>query len=160
MTVDPPPTTDPVALVDHTLWGLTSDADDPFGDRPADPSCEASGRRVEGDAFEVNTLLCPYLTATQPLKQAIPAGHEVELVIWHLVLVADMPAEAHVEVRIGEHVLFDKSIPIPNREAVYQKIWTAPEAIAEGTPMYFHLHNHGYNDWKLGRVLARPPDDG
>ena len=50
---------------------------------------------------------------TQVTKQDILAGDEIEFSFWHLVLVAEMPAEAHVVIRLGEYFEFEKTIDIP-----------------------------------------------
>ena len=142
-------------LLDPARWVAAPAEADPIEDRPAEVTCPAGGFGAEATVFEVETQICSYLTATQPLPAALPAGARLESVVWHLALVADPPAEAHVALRVGPHTLFDARIPTPTPEAVYPVAWTIPEDLPAGTPVYFHLHNHGYNSYRLGPVEAK-----
>lgn len=145
----------PGPILDPAAWTETSATEDPFTDRYADPNCAAGGYGVEGTIFEVETELCAYITATQPLPVDLPAGVQVETLVWHLALFATEPAEGHVALRIGEHTVFDQHMAIPGPEQVYPIAWTVPEDIPMGTQVYLHIHNHGYNSWRLGPTEVR-----
>ena len=154
---------DPAALPDGPIldpmaWRPAIAAEDPFEDRYADPGCSAGGYGVEGTIFEVETDLCAYLTATQPLPVDLPAGVTVETLVWHLALFATEPAQGHVALRIGEHMVFDQRVDIPGPEQVYPVTWTTPQDLPAGTQVYLHVHNHGYNSWRLGPTeVSAPP---
>lgn len=51
--------------------------------------------------------------------------------------------------RIGETDLFDEHVPIPSESGMIAPTVVAPKAYPRGTPVYFHLHNHGQNTWNL-----------
>lgn len=144
------------ALFDPTRWAEASAAEDPFEDRPAAVDCGPGGFGLEAGVLEVETEICGYLTAAQPLPADLPAGAVVTSVVWHLQLVSDPPATGHVALQIGEHRLFEAHPAIPGPEMVYPVEWTVPEDLPAGTPAYFHVHNHGYNSWRLGPVEAKP----
>jgi hypothetical protein len=146
----------PFLLFAASAWAPVEASEDPFADRPADARCGPGGTKVEGDAFEVETDLCPYLTATQTTAAALRAGDRVELVVWHLVLTASVAAEAHVAVRIGDALPFERRVPIPSREEIYAEVWTLDAPLPAGSRAWFHLHNHGSNNWNLGRVRVVP----
>ena len=127
------------------------------------PYCKPGGFLVEGDALEVNTLICNYLTARQPSRVDIRAGDTVNIVAWHLVLVDDVgtsSSSAHIAVRVADETVWQRTVAIPSREAVYESDWIPDRDIPAGTDIYFHIHNHGFNSWKLGRLMVTPTGDG
>jgi hypothetical protein len=151
-----PPIPLPVGpLFDPLLWEAVDAAQDPFTDRPAEVTCPPGGYGAEASVFEVETRICSYVTVTQPLPAALPAGARLESVVWHLALISDAPAEAHVVLRVGTWDAFEARIPVPTPEAVYPVDWRIPEDVPAGTPVYFHVHNHGYNSYRLGPVEAK-----
>ena len=154
-----PPAVPTEPLVDPALWLPTTADNDPFDDRPDDPACSAGAYGVESGVFEVETSYCDYLTATQPLKVALEAGVQISTLVWHLALINETPAEGHVALQIGQHLVFEARPPIPGPERAYPVLWSLPEALPAGTPAYFHVHNHGYNSWRLGPVEAKAPTD-
>ena len=149
---------DSTPLVEASLWEPLGQGADPFGDRPAiDPVCPSGGVKVEdggtGDPLlEVDTGICEYVTLAQPSLARVRAGEEVEVVLWHLDLFAAEPAEAHVVIRLGEHTVWEERISVPARANFFSPRWMAPTEVPQGTPVLFHLHNHGVNNWKLLRI--------
>jgi hypothetical protein len=81
----------------------------------------------------------------------------VHVVAWHLPLFSpDGDAEGHLEVRAGEQVLLDYRTPIPAEERALSEYVQTPEDIEAGTPIWFHVHNHGDNAWRLLEVSGGP----
>lgn len=150
--------TGPLAIVDHLAWQVSEAGTDPFGDRPEDPACDPKGAREELGTFEVETGLCTYLTASQPSLEAIAPGDTLDIEIWHLQLASLEPAEAHVAVRIGAHIVFDERVPIPGPANNLSRSITADFGADAGTPVFIHLHNHGYNSWKFGAMRVHRPN--
>lgn len=144
--------TAPAALLDNSAWREVDAAEDPFDDRPASVLCGAGGFGAEADTFEVETERCHYLTAVQPTLAAVEVGDVVSIPVWHLDLWAEAPAEGHVALMIGDDVVVDLAVPIPAEAAAYTIEHTVTKAAPAGTPVYFHVHNHGYNSWRLGPV--------
>ena len=148
-----------VSLIDHLAWELVSDRDDPFWDVVSEPVvCPEAAYGVEGseDAsfYEVETADCNYHTVSQPSLVAIEPGDSVKATLWHLPLAALEPAQAKLFVAIGAETVLDENIEIPASEEVY-----APEIIADfsapaGTPIVFHVHNHGVNSWRFHRFTV------
>lgn len=144
-----------VALVDAESWAPLAEADDPYQDWEEGYSCSALGYGVEDSYFEVDTGLCEYATFSQPLLHDVAEGDDIELVFWYLDLWSeDELAEAHILIAIGESSLVDERIPIPSDADVRPVTLPAPRAMEAGEPVYFHLHNHGYNSWSLGSIEA------
>lgn len=142
-------------LFDPGGWTAVSADADPFGDRPAEVACHVGGYGPEGLVFEVETDICGYVTATQALAAPIPAGAHLTSVVWHLALTNEAPATGHIALRVGEHLVFEARPQIPGPEAFYTIDWAVPEDLPAGTPAYFHVHNHGYNSYRLGPVEAK-----
>ncbi len=149
-----------VDLVDAEEWQLVEEADDPFEDRPDGFRClEASYRAQDlgGErVFDVETDTCEYITVTQPSLADVLAGDFLKARVFHFDLRAPSPAEAHVAIGIGSDVPVDVRVPIPSEGALIGPVWQAPRDIAAGTPVYFHLHNHGTNSWAMVELSSGP----
>lgn len=141
-------------MVRTDAWILTDAGDDPFPDRPDTVDCSELGLQVEGAAFEVSTVDCPYATLRQPLLVDVPAGTEIEIVLWHLDLWAEEAAMGHIAVGHDDGVLYEAQVEIPAGAEVYPITASAEWDMVAGEWMYFHVHNHGYNSWSLGSVEA------
>lgn len=72
--------------------------------------------------------------------------------LWHFELSADEPAEAHAALLVDGMPFFEERIPIPQVGGLISRQVRAARAIPAGTPIYFHLHNHGANSWSLVEV--------
>lgn len=152
-----------VALVDHERWVITAAHEDPFDDRPAEATCdpEAVQPNVLGleAVLDIETWRCGYVTVVQPSLHEIRAGDRIRVRLWHYTLTAQEPAEAHAAVRIGALLPFDVRIPIPTSGGLLLEDWIAPEDAPAGTPIYFHLHNHGANSFDLIEVSGGGEDE-
>jgi hypothetical protein len=144
------------SLIEHERFQLMDDAGDPFADRPAEPvTCQewaylaeySAGERV----FALDTDGCAYATFMQPALVDVREGDFLHTRVWHFKLVAFDPAEAHVSVTLGTPDFgLDERIAIPSVEgALLAKTWQAPRDYPAGTPVYFHVHNHGNNEYQI-----------
>jgi hypothetical protein len=167
-----------VSLIDHgteAMPGWTqieAEADDPIAlHRPAMVDCDATGWAIEFDGFEVETLSCNYMAATQSTLVDLCAGDVVEFDFQHFNLVAAQKVEFHAAVFVGDQALLDHTVSVepevdfcgdspgcvPANKFV-ERIEIAQDLPA-GTPVYLHVHNHGFNTFKLLRVdLVLPPE--
>lgn len=97
--------------------------------------------------------LCNWLTLEQPSLRDIRAGDEVEIRMRHSSLTAPVPnGEAHMVFAIGDEVALDYNVLIPSDFAFPSEVWTAPRDFPAGTPVYFHVDNHGSNEYMLIEV--------
>ena len=64
--------------------------------------------------------------------------------------------ETHFNVTVVA-AAFDLEIEIPKAYDIVQVSWTPPRAIPAGSPVVMHLHNHGYNNWRVVSLEAGPP---
>lgn len=154
---------DAIWLIDHALWTQLDAADDPFDDRPADaqPCPSPGGFDIVSGSFEVDTDFCLYMTAAQPSLVDLSPGWVIEAVLWHLDLLPPEKdpeaAEAHMVVRIGDFIVWEGVIPIPNKSAFIEHQIVLDQPLPQGTPVYFHVHNHGPNSYRPLRLTAEPP---
>ncbi len=150
-------------LIDHHKWVAVESTEDPFpSHRPEEIVCPDYAYKVEGEGdaelFEVETDLCNYVTLVQNSIRSGQAGDEIEIVLWHLNLIAAEAAEAHVALQLGSELLWEQNIAIPGPEAMYTPVVSLAKDWPAGTPVYLHLHNHGANSWRfLTLALAQNP---
>lgn len=147
-------------LVDVSELALAEE--DPFADGPPDAACDEAGFAYEGAVFEVDTTLCRYATFTAPSLADVRAGERVRLIAWHLPLTAPADSQAHLALRLGELTLWEEHIAIPSDERFYREVAVLDEDVPAGAPLYFHVHNHGDNSYRLLEVVreAAAMDEG
>jgi hypothetical protein len=152
--------TGPPPLIDHTEWTAANAEEDPFGDRPASVDCKAGlGWTIEtlelNHTLTVDTNECNYLTAMHPLGRDLAAGTPLEVRLWHFELQGS--GESHVAVRVGEELILDKRIPIPSQSQLVDETIPLAADRPAGTPVYFHVHNHGNNTYNFIGITAPGP---
>ncbi|MFT4615085.1 MAG: hypothetical protein ACI9NT_002237, partial [Bacteroidia bacterium] len=144
------PTGGTTALIDVAQWRIASAEEDSLAQhRPAVVDCPENSWYEEDGALEVETGYCNYLALIQPSKAAVRKGDLVRLVLWHGQLRFEEPAEAHVAVTLGDKILWEDQIEIPNAGGIYEIVVPSTVSIAAGEAVEYHLHNHGYNTWTL-----------
>lgn len=137
------------SLVVPQAWQPTVAAEDPFAqERPSQVEC-ALGWAVETGAFEVDTELCRYGAFSQPSRTRIHAGDTIELVMIHDALYAPQPATAHLAIALDDAIVWETELPIPSEPGLLRPSWTATADVARGTPVHYHVHNHGTNNYRL-----------
>lgn len=142
-----------VALVDPMAWAQVPEPLDPLAaHRPAEVQCSIGGWLFEPQGFEVNTLQCNYAMFSAPSQAAVLAGSRVVATLYHFDLVAAEPATAHVALLLGETLLWETEVEIPGKANAFNIDVVVDTTIPAGTPVYFHLHNHGQNTWTLGAI--------
>jgi len=143
-------------LVAPEAWSMLDASMDPFaGHRPAEVTCDPDALDVDLGLFEVDTGLCDYLSAGQPSLTTVRAGEVIEVLMYHGSLTWWEGATAHVAVSIDGVVLWEETIGIPAASEVYIAEVPSPVAVSPGTPIVFHLHNHGSNTWNIGHIKVR-----
>jgi len=76
-------------------------------------------------------------------------------------LTAPVPGVARIGFVIGDEQVLDYSVAIPS-EPVFPKApaWTAAKDYPAGTPLLFHVDNHGQNEYMLieASILPSPSE--
>lgn len=140
-------------LVFPELWIADPDAD-PFADhRPTEVRCEF-GFYSEFGVFEIDTGRCNYGVFSQPVAVDVPEGTTLELALVHDDLVSETPAVAHIALALPDVVVWEAEVEIPAAFGILDSSDVPLPAIPKGTPMTLHLHNHGFNAYRLVVVRA------
>ncbi len=158
---DPSPEERGASLVDATRWEEASSDADPFADlRPAGVDCNPFGygpEDLDGEqAFFVSTELCNYLTAVQPALVSIAVGDEVSVRVHHYELESDEPAQGQVIIALDGKQVWAETVEIPADRGWLEASWNAEGVVPKGTPVQFHVHNHGANEWALVSLTVNP----
>ncbi len=145
-------------VIDHEAWQAVGAADDPFADhRPPEDEleCGLAGWLIESGTLEVDTNQCNYVTLTQPALVDMTPDTPMRLELRYFDLIAPAPATAHVALQVGDAIVWERELTIPGPAMVLQEDeLTAGVDAPAGTPVYFHLHNHGQNTYTLDEVEA------
>jgi len=96
--------------------------------------------------------LCNWLTLEQPSLRAIVAGDQVEVRARHAKLNAPVPGDARMSFVIGDEIALDYTVLIPSDFKHASNVWTASKDYPVGTPLLFHVENHGSNEYMLIEV--------
>jgi hypothetical protein len=57
---------------------------------------------------------------------------------------------------LGGDVAWQARVPIPSGSGLLSPEWLASRELPAGTPVHFHLHNHGANSWSLIELSVGP----
>lgn len=138
------------SLVSHASWRLVTPEEDPYWlDDDARIPCELQDLEVGDDSIEVNTRYCNHATLTQPSLRAIRVHDSVHQELWWQPLVSETAAQARLRLRIGDAELLRDDLPIPGPADVRHHHSTFAMEVPAGTPIYFHVSNHGINSYTL-----------
>jgi hypothetical protein len=138
------------SLVDVDAWTPQDPARDSLAEhRPAQLQCPANSWYNEDGALEVETGYCNYLSLTQPSLAEVRPGDTLHLVLWHADLAFEQPASAHVAVTVAGELIWEAEVAIPADADIYDVRIPASFDAPRGSPVEFHLHNHGYNSWTV-----------
>lgn len=153
-----------LTLIDNNVWEQIEDPDaDPLADhRPDEIDCGPLGWEIEVDGFEVETISCNYMGASQPTLVDLCAGDTIEFDFQHFNLISSDAAQAHVVIAVGDQTLLDYTVDIDPELGVEAKKWVEEVEVTQdmpaGTPVYLHVHNHGFNTYKILTLdLLLPP---
>lgn len=142
-----------MALALPMLWmPVAADADPLAMHRPDAVTCALGAWLLEPEGLEVNTQTCNYASFGQPSKVEVVPGARIVGSLYHFDLFAAEPATAHVALLVGEDLVWEQEIAIPGKANAFTIDVPASFAAPAGTPVNFHLHNHGQNTWTLGAL--------
>lgn len=155
--VRPEESRSPDSLVAHDRWQLLSPSQDPFWQDGADSiPCEVQDLEFNSDGVEVNTRYCNHATLVQATRRAVGTGDAVHQELWWQPLASTTNATAHLRLRLGSTPLFEEDLPIPGPADVRHVQSTSSATYAVGTPVYFHVSNHGINSYTLHLLGVEP----
>ena len=103
--------------------------------------------------------LCNWITLEQPSVRAIRAGDQVEVRARHSQLNAPVPGEARMTFVVGDEIALDYSVLIPSDFKFPSAVWAATKDYPVGTPLLWHVENHGANEYMLIEVNILDEDE-
>lgn len=111
--------------------------------------CLVTDFGVEYGGVELSTRLCDYATLTQGIQNDLKVGDLLEVTLWHSPLISDTPAEGQMIISLGDIDLWSTKLVIPSPAQSWTEVIEISQNIAEGTPILFHVRNHGANTYTL-----------
>ncbi len=151
MAVDPP---GPLVSVDE--WALVPSSEDPFWTSTSSDTviCGPEHWRSEVNGVEVTTLECDYITLRQLTQRSTTDGQPLELEVWWQSLTGAEVVIGRFAVWVGDWPLYDVNVVVPGPGAARLIQATSRGRIPSGTPVYFHVKNHGVNTWTLSSLIS------
>lgn len=149
---------EPLALVDG--WRPLAE-EDPFGEPPAEAWCDDLGWGPEdfaGEAsLDVRSASCPWLTVQQATLADLVVTDRLFLRLWHDMLVSpELGKTARIGLALESDVVFEQIVPIPSPSGIVLADLSLSRYVEAGTPIFFHIDNHGANSYHLLEVSRRP----
>ncbi len=166
---DTPPDTEPeiedasppvtVDLVDMYAFVVADPADDPFygdGEYADEWQCEPEYYKAEttevGDQFDIETSFCGYVSIVQPLAVAVPKDAEIAITIHHWAITEADDGVFTLAAAMGDppEVVWERELEVPLLDIEeFTETWTASRDYEQAEPIWFHISNHGDNNWAL-----------
>ena len=149
-------------LVSAEAWEVLSPDDDPYWEQDRTITrCSDLQYEVETGVvtpvFSITTSECAWLTAQQTALVDIPKDTPMMVSMWHFAIVTgDAPYKLWVAVGGPTNKIWEKTITVPQIDGdLFTEEFNAPADIKSGDDVYFHLENHGDNEWWLVTVGAK-----
>lgn len=143
------------ALVHASQWALAAEEDDPLPEhRPSHVECSPQPWHLVADAIEIDTGQCNYVTLVAPLRAPIDEGETLAVDLWWSTLASVEPAHGHIALLVGGQLAWETEVEIPGPADVRHFEIPASFDAWPGEDVTFHLHNHGFNTWTLGRFAV------
>ncbi len=148
------------ALVAGDAWTFVEPSADVLWAAPPEAArCASSALQVQtfGDdvALEVDTRLgCGWATAMQPLRADIVEGDELQVRVFYFSQATFPAAQAEVAIAIGADIVMRELVDIPTTSGLIAPRLPVLRNASAGTPVHFHIGNHGDNSWNLVELSA------
>ena len=150
------------SLVDHDAWALVEEElTHLFPEKREEHECEQEGYKPEflggSYVFSVLTQFCNYIVVNQKTLEDIQEGDTLKIRFWHSQLTAPFDSLAITSIVLDEEEIWREEFRIPLLKSELSKSeWKAPRDIPAGTSIYFHVNNHGNNEYSIVEILLSP----
>ena len=147
-----------VPLVDVDAWVLVEpDADAVWPAPEGTPLCAVDAVQVQqfgGErALEIDTsVTCGWATVEQPLLASVATGESLQVRVFYFSQTSFPAATAEVGLAVGGEVAMAELVDIPAASGLIAPRLRVQNDAAAGTPIAFHVGNHGANSWNLLEV--------
>lgn len=160
-----PPDSDPDPSIDPSWVPLVLAEE--WQPAPADPmashaggdtiACGEADWHAELAGLEIETTRCNYAAVEQPLLADLVQGDQLRVRVWWARLASPEPVEGHLALFVGGALVWEEHVAIPGPAAARDVELASPVSAPAGTPVIFHLHNHGSNTWNLNEFALQAP---
>ena len=145
-------------LIDGAMWQIALDHSDPFRAFIEERTpCRITDFGEEYGGVEVSTQRCDYITLTQPLLFDVMDGALLELNLWHSPLLSDELSQGMIVLQVDQTVLWTHALNIPTPAQSWTVQFPSPISMKAGTPLIFHIRNHGANSYTLHHLSVAHP---
>ena len=142
-----------IPWIDLASWQqLDLDLDPLAEHQPDSIDCQLQAFRMEFEQLEIQTEFCNYAALSFQTQKQLPANAQVEALLFHTGLWAIEESTAHFAFFIDGELFWEGHPPIPADSDFFFVEKSLDRAVPTGSTVYFHLHNHGVNDWKIGYI--------
>lgn len=142
----------PASVLIDAAFVTQTPEDDPLPDHREGEVCKRDAWYVEDQAIEVRTGPCRYASLEAAMTAPIPAQSRMRITFVWGALDSEVPARGHVALLAGDKILAEETVDIPGPAGASVNTIVTDEPITTGTPLVFHVHNHGANTWRLHDV--------
>ncbi len=146
-------------LVTAEEWKRVDLADDPFlTDDSEVAGCGEADVIVEdgldSTIYSVSTNECAWLTVRQAIEYPITAGDPIRASFFHFQITKeDTPHRLELHLGDPPELVWETELEVPSAiTAPVKGEWAAQKDWPAGTPIWWHLNNHGDNEWSIVSV--------
>lgn len=145
-------------MVDAELWRAW-EGPDPFGeqgDRYCDPLAWGPADFGSERVFDVWTQQCAWVTVWQASMVELGRRDRLHITLFHDLMSGPSDVDAHLGLALGEEIVWQETVPIPSDAAFVLADLELKQRFEAGTPVLFHVDNHGSNSYHLIEVGVAP----
>jgi hypothetical protein len=142
-------------------WAPATVAEDPFVEfSEGRLRCSPFAFRLEANWLEVTTTDCNYATLVYRFPRDVVAGDVISGEVAWATLASLEPAIGTLAFATArDNVLWTHEVSIPGQADIVEVRFVVGQAAPAGSPLYFHVRNHGYNAWQLSPLTLTDPSD-
>ncbi|MBL8786409.1 MAG: hypothetical protein JNJ59_16020 [Deltaproteobacteria bacterium] len=151
------------ALIERDLWRVATPKEGPWIEfRPPDIECPDGSRLAEDfagtHAYGIITSRCRYTTLFQETLADGCKGESLYIWLWNYAQAAPENSTATLGVELGA-TEWSETRPIPGPAALVAKEIILQDDVPRGSPIFFHVRNHGSNSYELLDLIFVVPGD-
>jgi hypothetical protein len=137
------------------------DGDDPFGEpdeRYCDPLAWGLEDLGETLTLQIYTTGCPWVTVFQVTLQEVRPRDRIAVRVFHDPLLGPSGSEARLGLWLDGDVIWEDAARIPGPSGVLSGEVAVDRRVPAGSPILFHVDNHGTNSYHLYEIGLKLPD--
>lgn len=143
-----------VPVAHNAAWILGTAETDPFSLRPEGARCGSDSVAIEevdtGLWYDILTDECDHATVGQTTLAELQSGDTLLVWVWHYAM-DHKGGDFNAQVALGDppQIVWEITLPVPAQSGLLYEEITLDSSWPTGSPVWFHLSNHGVNTWSL-----------